>query len=217
MPWARGAPPTAPQHQTPSKAAPQGPQTQPGSCCCNGAGTSGAVHPPSSVSPLVTSDTAHPDCHRSLVVPGSWSSKSPERLIPSTSYRRSLDLVSSWCEAVITLISSGIAFPPRTNFVSTVTSPRGVRVLGARQRQEPWQPNQAPRNRPETRGHPQIQAPWELSQPRSPHAEVQEGPQCFPPSQGVFLLPAASIRLQGRVQRVGAGPEADGAQMLRWI
>lgn len=121
----------------------------------------------------------------------------PERLIPSTSYRRSLDLVSSWCEAVITLISSGIAFPPRANFVSTVTSPRGVRALRARRRQEPQQPHQAPRNQPETRGHPQIPTPQGLSQPSAPPAEVHKSPRCFPASQGNHLLPGASTRLWG--------------------
>lgn len=100
----------------------------------------------------------------SAITEAVWSQRtgiqSPlERLIPSTSYRRSLDLVSSWCEAVITLISSGIAFPPRANFVSTVTSPRGVRALRARRRQEPQQPHQAPRNQPETGATPKRQPP----------------------------------------------------------
>lgn len=52
--------------------------------------------------------------------------KSPELPVFSTTYRSSLDLMSSWCEAVITLISSGIAFHPSANFVSTVTRLRGA-------------------------------------------------------------------------------------------
>lgn len=129
----------------------------------------------------------------------------PECLIPSTSYRRSLDLMSSWCEAVITLISSGIAFPPRANFVSTVTSPRGVRVLRVRWRQEPQQPHQAPRNQPETRGHPQTPTPQGLSQPCAPRAQVHKSPRCFPTSQGSHLLLGASTRLWGKGLAGGRG------------
>lgn len=133
----------------------------------------------------------------------------PERLIPSTSYRRSLDLVSSWCEAVITLISSGIAFPPRANFVSTVTSPRGVCALRARRRQEPQQPQQAPRNQPETRAHPKIPTP---RSPASP-VELHKSLPCFPTSQGSHLLLEHPRGSGGRKWR----PEAGGPQMHQWI
>jgi len=84
--------PPAPQHKTPSTAAPQGPQTYPGPQaqpephCCNGASTSGKHiwnrASPSLVSPSVTSDTARPKGHRSRVVPRSWSSKSPRATDP---------------------------------------------------------------------------------------------------------------------------------------
>lgn len=203
MPWAGGAPPAAPAHPNPLQSSSQEPQTHPkpslGPAAVTGpahlGGTSGAM----------LGVTLGGKCRRPSQVPPKWRGPrelgfkvSPEWLIPSTSYRRSLDLVSSWCEAVITLISSGIAFPPRANFVSTVTSPRGVRALGARRRQEP---NQTPRNRPETGGRPQIPTPQGLSRPRSPPAEVPEGPWCFPPSQGDHLPPAASTRLWGRDSR----------------
>lgn len=166
----------------PSKSAPQGPkthpgpQTQPGPHCCNGASTSGRhiwghVSPLAQCHPWWRLTQPIPSATKVAWSPGAGVQSPPEQLIPSTSYRRSLDLVSSWCEAVITLISSGIAFPPRANFVSTVTSPRGVRVLQARWRQEPQQPNQAPQNHPETRGHPQIPISQGLGQPCFSRAE----------------------------------------------
>lgn len=158
-------------------------------------GTSGAVHAPSPMSHWRVTQ-APPRKPRG---PGEIGIASPpERLIPCTSYRRSLDLVSSWCEAVITLISCGIAFPPRANFVSTVTSPRGVRALRARRSQEPQEPHQAPRNRPETRGHPQNPHPQRPGQPRAPRAEPHKSPRCFPASQGSHLLLGASTRLWGK-------------------
>lgn len=217
-----------PSTKPPSKSAPQGPkthprpQTQPGPHCCNGASTSGRhiwghVSPLARCHPWWRVTQSIPSATKVAWSPGAGVQSPPEQLIPSTSYRRSLDLVSSWCEAVITLISSGIAFPPRANFVSTVTSPRGVRVLQARWRQEPQQPNQAPQNHPETRGNPQILTSQGLSQPCFSHAEVQEGPWCFPPSQRGHLLPGASIRLRRRDWSGGVGPEADSAQMHRWI
>lgn len=85
-----------------------------------------------------------------------------QRLIPSTSYRRSLDLVSSWCEAVITLISSGIAFPPCANFVSTVTSPRGVHA-----------PGPMAQSKAESKA---LKSPQNQGTPRNPSAAPQ--PQC---------------------------------------
>lgn len=141
----------------------------------------------------------------------------PERLIPSTSYRRSLDLVSSWCEAVITLISSGIAFPPRANFVSTVTSPRGVRALRARRRQEPQQPRQAPRNQPETRGHPQIPTPGSPASPVLLVPSLTRVLLVSQPLKGVICCWEHPPGSGGREWLRGEGPEAGGPQMHRWI
>lgn len=172
-------------------------------------GTSGPVHSPQ-LNVTLASDT-------SATTEAAWSrgigiQSPPERLIPSTSYRRSLDLVSSWCEAVITLISSGIAFPPRANFVSTVTSPRGVRALGARRRQEPEQPHQAPRNQPETGATPKS-----LPLRGSASPGLLKSPRCFPTCQGSHLLLGASTRLWGKGVAGRERPEAGAPQMHRRI
>lgn len=170
------------------------PQTLPGPRCCSGAGTSGR-HPRSRVPP----PRCHP-CHvpapcqalssRGPCEPGvpprrgAGARGPPERQIPSTSYRRSLDLVSSWCEAVITLISSGIAFPPRANFVSTVTSPRGVHALGPAAESEAEAAKPGAPKPTQKRGPPHPPSatpkPYVHREPFCPLAEVSRGPWVLP-------------------------------------
>lgn len=211
-----------------------GPQTQPGPHCCSGAGTSGR-HPWGRVPPPRCHPCHIPDPCQALSswgpceqgVPlrhGAGARGPPERQIPSTSYRRSLDLVSSWCEAVITLISSGIAFPPCANFVSTVTSPRGVHALGPAAESEAEaakpgapKPTQKQGPPPPSLGHPQTLVPHVHREPFCPLAALPEGSGCSPRSQGgafAPIPPGCRAGARGGSQRPAVGLGARRAWAL---